>query len=642
MSGICGIALFDRTAQLPLDHLSSMLHASVSSNRNKDSVFITGPVGMGVKNSYGQLAGVAEIHRNKQLFALAFKGTLYNIHDLFFEEQLTVNPIDGLLSLYLREGISFLQRLRGDFALALWDGPAETLYLAVDRFRVHPLFYYHDQDKLIFASRTREIFACRSPIRTTINPESIVDVVSSSIIPTPKTIFREVKKLPPGHVLGYHAGQVTLASYWELNFAQPNKESKSILASKLKAQMTEAISVRFNQEIATDQIGTFLSGGVDSTTVTGILTQLAKRPIKSFSIGFGEQRFNEIYYAQIAAQAFGAEHHMHFVTPQDTYDALPVLLNAFDEPFANASAIPTYFCAKIAREHGVVLLYAGDGGDELFAGNERYAFQRLFSYYDKVPHWLRQFLVEPFVFTFADKLRWSILERGKKYIRRAAIPYPERISSYGIFNLFPMVELFSDNFLEQVGHGYDPDALVKEYYHHAPARTDLDRHLYLDLKLTISDNDLFKVVRMTEAAGVTAQFPFLDHQLAEFAASVPSHIKMQGTKLRSFFKEAFADLLPPETRKKEKHGFGLPIPIWLRTDRRLNELMHDLLLSPKSVQRGYFRKAAVEDLIGRHQTDTTSFYGTILWNLVILELWLRHYEDSFTVQGNRMEKGPLE
>jgi asparagine synthase (glutamine-hydrolysing) len=170
---------------------------------------------------------------------------------------------------------------------------------------------------------------------------------------------------------------------------------------------------------------------------------------------------------------------------------------------------------------------------------------------------------------------------------------------------------------------FEPDTYVHAHYAQAPARTELDRQLYVDLKLAISDNDLFKVTRATEAAGITVRYPFLDHLLAEFAATVPASIKMRGTNLRSFFKRAYADLLPSKTRLKKKHGFGLPIPVWLRTDRRLNELMHELVLGARSVQRGYFRRRALEELVKRHQTDQTSFYGTVLWNLMILELWHR-------------------
>jgi asparagine synthase (glutamine-hydrolysing) len=362
---------------------------------------------------------------------------------------------------------------------------------------------------------------------------------------------------------------------------------------------------------------------VDSSTVTGVLTQVAGKPIKSFSIGFDEARFNEIQYARIAARAFGTEHHEYFVTPQDVLYALPLLLEGFDEPYGNASAVPTYFCAKLARDYGVDVLYAGDGGDELFAGNERYAVQRLFDYYYCIPAWLRQSCVEPGVLALAQRWNWTLLHKGQKYIQRARTPYPERLCAYSVFEVIPMADLLTDHLLETLAGSYHLHAPVHYHYGQAQAQSELDRQLYVDLKLAIADNDLLKVTRMTEVAGVCVHFPFLDHRLAEFAATVPARIKMRGRKLRSFFKNAYADILPQEILTKQKHGFGLPIPVWLRTDKALNDLMHDLVLGPRTLQRGFFRKHTLEQLVKSHKTDETSFYGTMLWNIMMLEAWLR-------------------
>jgi asparagine synthase (glutamine-hydrolysing) len=373
-----------------------------------------------------------------------------------------------------------------------------------------------------------------------------------------------------------------------------------------------------------NRAGTFLSGGVDSSTVTGLLTQRLGHPVKSFSIGFDEPHYNEMDYARIAAQAFGAEHYEYFVTSKDTCDLFPVLLEGFDEPYGNASAVPAYFCAKLAKEKGVDFLYAGDGGDELFAGNERYASQRLFDYYYKFPAWLREGLMKPTVSALAHGLKWELFRKGEKYIQRASIPYHERIFSYDFFKVVPITEFLEDNLLDTVGREYNPYGLYSFYYFRAPAQNDLDRHLFIDWNLTLSDNDIVKVTRMTEAAGVTVRFPFLDYRVAEFSTTVPAKMKMRGARLRTFQKNAFSDLLPLAIRKKKKHGFGLPISIWLRTDRRLNEMMLDLVLSPRCFQRGYFREKALVDLVRRHRTDSTPFYGAVLWNLMVLELWHRH------------------
>ncbi len=623
MSGICGIVFKDKNNRLSQGDVLSMVQALKVSEQGDSFTAALESVGIGAQGFPGRLTGIAERDLQGYPLVMAFHGNLYNLKDWVPAKSQGTEVISELLMLYTKKGMAFLQGLRGEFSLAIWDGREETLYLATDRFRVHPLLYYQDSDKLVFASRMKGILACPFPIKRTVHPEAIVEVAGSSIIPTPKTIFREVKKLPPGYFLTYRRGEVHLEPYWEIRFRLPSTAIESALAKELKTLFTEAVSVRLEVDGISSQIGTFLSGGIDSSTVTGVLTQLIQHPVKSFSIGFEEQRFNEINYARIAARAFGAKHYEYFVSPQDAYNAIPILLEGFDEPYGNASAIPTYFCAKMAREQGVNILYAGDGGDELFAGNERYATQRLFEYYSMIPGWFRESLVKPLVFTLADRWKWDLFIKGKKYIQRASIPYPARLSSYGFFQVIPLTELLEDSLLEAVGRDYDLSATVNSCYFQAPAQSELDRQLYIDLKLAISDNDLFKVMRMTEAVGVTVRFPFLDHILAEFAMRIPASVKMRGRQLRSFFKKAYSDLLPPETRAKKKHGFGLPIPVWLRTDKRLNEMMQDLVLSPQSIQRGYFKKRTLEKIVELHKTDETSFYGTALWNLMVLELWHR-------------------
>ena len=375
-------------------------------------------------------------------------------------------------------------------------------------------------------------------------------------------------------------------------------------------------------------IGTFLSGGVDSSTITGLLTKITGRSVKTFSIGFSEDRYNEINYARVASEAFHSEHHEYFVTPEDTLKAIPLLVNTFDEPFANASAIPAYYCAKMARENGVDILYAGDGGDELFAGNERYATQRLFDYYHDIPSRVRETFLKPIVYSLAGTIKMQFFVKAKKYIDRSSIPYHERINSYDFFKVVPTAEFLDDGFLEMVGRDLDPYHAYSDYYFRAPASTNLDRHLYLDWHLTLADNDLIKVTRSAEAARMTVRFPFLDKKLVEFSVTVPARMKMRGMELRSFFKNAYADLLPKEIRRKKKHGFGLPIPIWLKTYKPLNELMHELVLGQQTVQRGYFKRKALETLIEKHKKDTTSFYGTVLWNIMMLELWHRQICDD--------------
>ncbi|MGE0823682.1 MAG: asparagine synthase (glutamine-hydrolyzing) [Candidatus Binatia bacterium] len=631
MSGIFGIITYPQDRKVAATDLQAMAHALVYEPhyREVDPTLHLGHVGMGVVPFAGRLAGTAESVVHGQSVALVFFGSLYNVRHLGVQGRVETDILDALLQLYVAEGTSFVERLRGDFVIAVWDGRDLALHLFTDRFRVHPIFYAYNRSQFIFASRMKALLVTSFLEEPTVNAEAVVDTLASSFVPTPKTIFTQVQKLPPGAVLTYRRGNVSIDAYWDINFLHPESTDDLTLVRTLKQRFINSLMVRLEQDSTPECIGTFLSGGIDSSTVTGTLSQLIDQPVKSFSIGFDEQRFNEMSYARLAARAFNVEHYEYFVTPQDVFTATPLLLETFDEPFANASAIPTYFCAKLAREHGVDRVYAGDGGDELFAGNERYAALRVFEYYDRLPLWLRNAVISPLINVLADSLQLSLLIKGKKYIRRASIPYPDRLSSYSFFREVALSHWLTSEFLETVGSSYDPYLSTNIYYFQAPARSDLDRQMYIDLKLAIADNDLFKVTRMTESVGLTVRYPFLDHRLAEFAASIPAERKMPASDLRVFFKKAYVDLLPREIVHKKKHGFGLPIPVWLRTYKPLNEMMLDLVLSPRSLQRGYFRRQAIEELVEQHRTETsTSFHGTILWNLMILEMWHRRYNDT--------------
>ena len=570
-------------------------------------------------------AGVARLEVDGAAVALVFAGT-YFAPRVEAGNGAPLPPAERMLRIYVEQGIDALTRALGELSVAVWDGRTETLHVATDRFRVHPIVYAEQGGAFAFASRMAALRRAPGGLRLTLEPESIVDMIGSSIVPSPRTIFREAQKLPPAHLLTRRGDGLTLTRYWDISFASPSREPERVLAARVRRALEEAVRIRMEAAGPNARCGAFLSGGIDSSTVAGLLTLVGKAPTSTFSIGFAEQEFNELRYAGIAARHFGTHHHEYRVTPQDVVSAIPALLDGPDEPFGNASAVPTYFCGKIAREAGVTVLFAGDGGDELFAGNKRYAQHRIFEYYSHLPGPLRDGLIPPVVSALADATRLSPFVWGRKYIQRARIPLPERLTSYGFYRTVSIAELYRPEFLKQISPEYRPSWAFHGHYRNAPAPDPLTRQLYADLKVAISDNDLFKVTRMTAAAGIGVQFPFLDPEVAEVAGSVPSSLLMRGQELRTFFKRAYADFLAPETIQKTKHGFGLPIPVWLRTDRTLNELMRDHLLAPSSRVLGFLQRDAVESLLARHQEDKTSFYGTALWNLVVLELWLRRFD----------------
>jgi asparagine synthase (glutamine-hydrolysing) len=370
-------------------------------------------------------------------------------------------------------------------------------------------------------------------------------------------------------------------------------------------------------------LGAFLSGGTDSSTLVGLMTKVTGERIKTFSVGFAEERYNEIDYARIAANHFNTQPREYFVSADEALEALPLIAGQFDEPFGNSSAIPTYFCLRSAVDAGVTVMFAGDGGDELFAGNSRYADEKLFLPFDVLPTEIQV------VGKLAAKFIPAIYPFGKvgRYIERAAEPNPQRFFHYQLFLDQHIDEFFTDEFKTTIDRNFSLQ-MPQFHYQNAIAAAPLNRLLYMDLKMCIADNDLFKVNRMAEALGVKVCYPYLDRELAELTGKIPAGFKLKGFQKRYIFKKAFEKLLPQEILKKKKHGFGLPIARWLRSHAGFKELARSLLFDGSARQRGYFRQSGLEGLLRRHDAETSDYYGTFIWNAMMLELWHRNVQDG--------------
>ncbi len=364
--------------------------------------------------------------------------------------------------------------------------------------------------------------------------------------------------------------------------------------------------------------GAFLSGGLDSSTVSGLQCRHRGEPTPTFSIGFGEAGYDEIPYARIAARHFSTDPHEYYVSPEDVTAALPKIAAAYDEPFGNSSAIPTYFCARLARECGVDLLLAGDGGDEIFAGNERYAKQKVFELYHAIPAPLARMLVNPWT-RLPGARRIPPLRKLASYVDQARIPLPERMQTYNFLMRVAPTEVFTPDFLGQV----NPDApldQMRRVWEEVGEGDTLDRMLYLDWKYTLADNDLRKVTHMAELAGAGVRYPMLDDEVVELSLRVPSRLKLRGTRLRYFYKSAMRDFLPREILHKPKHGFGLPFGEWLKTSVPLQQLVYGQLEALKG--RGIVQDDFLDRLIETHRHGHASYYGTMLWVFAMLEGWL--------------------
>jgi asparagine synthase (glutamine-hydrolysing) len=521
--------------------------------------------------------------------------------------------------LYRTYGMLTFEKLRGQFALSIIDKKQQKLIIATDRFGIKPVVYYTCHDTFIFGTRIKMIHSLSQSAISEIDYEAVVDYINFSAVPTPKTIFKGIRKLPPGHFLTVERTDMRprITQYYDIEYLKEIKDEKYIINSLPDLVEESSRDILEYESSLGRRVGAFLSGGTDSSTLTGMIRKIAGS-VKTFSIGFDEQGYNELHYARITVKHFKAEHCEYMVTPEDVLKTIEVLHEAYDEPFGNSSVVPTYFCARMAKEHGIDTLLAGDGGDEIFGGNERYASDRIFSRYRAIPALIRRGIIEPVM--SASPASIGIIGKGKKYIRRANIPHPDRFYSYNPVAAFGKEKIFSSDLLKLV-NGYDTVAWARELFGAARADNELNRLLYIDMKFTITDNDIRKVSSMSQMAGIRTAYPFLDHHLVDFAATIPGSLKVKGTYLRYIFKKALMDFLPAEVITKKKHGFGLPIGIWLRTKKNLSSFARETLLAPDCTIKPFFREGFIGELFELHRASAAAFYGDIIWLLMLFELW---------------------
>lgn len=523
---------------------------------------------------------------------------------------------DALAGLYERDGIAFAKRFRGGFAFACWLPGERRLVVASDRFGLRRLYYATTDWGIAFSTRLTGVFALPA-LSTEIDPDAVYAYMNFGTVPAPQSMYRKVRRLEPGHALEWDRGRTSLRAYWHVVYTeQPRQDAQAAVESQTEEAVRQVL-IGSEPKLS----GAFLSGGTDSSTIVGLMTRLTGERVNAFSIGFQEERYNELDYAELVARHFSSAHFTHLVTPDEAFACVAELVEGFDEPFGNNSVIPTYLCARLARETGMRLLLAGDGGDEIFGGNERYRREHLFARYHRLPEILRRRAIEPLLKVLPPGGA-TVLGKAQRYVARAAQPNPDRFYCSEFFVAQERTTLLCPDFLAAV-RADGPLEVARRHYRLAGAASELNRLLHVDLKITLGDNDLLKVTRAADLAGVAVRFPMLDPPLVELMASLPVREKVRGGEKRYLFKRAFASLLPAEVLTKVKHGFGLPISDWLRSHRPFRELARDALLSSQCRDRSILRPDAMERLFDLHREDTTPFYGDVIWSLLMLELWFR-------------------
>lgn len=515
---------------------------------------------------------------------------------------------------YGEVGDRLLDDLQGNFALVLVDLAKGRAVLAIDRTGIERLCFARVGSLLVFSTSARAV-AAHPAVNAALDRQALYEYLYCHMVPSPDTAFHAVEKLLPAQCLVATGGDTTRHFYWAMPFA-PDKATDEANQEQTFRQLLRQSVQRHLDGLP---VGAFLSGGTDSSTVAGLLGEVSGKPARTFSIGFDAEGFDELDYARITARHFGAEATEFYVSPEHVAEALPLIAAAYDEPFGNASAVPTYFCARIAREHGIEAMLAGDGGDEFFGGNARYAKQGVFEHYHALAPRLRHML-EPLVLNFPLGSTLMPVRKAQSYIRQARIPLPDRLETYNFLHRDPLAAIFESEFLAAVDTER-PLALMREAYFRAASPEPVDRMMHLDHKITLADNDLRKVSRMCEAAGIEVRFPFLDEDLIAFSGTLTVRQKVSGTRLRVFFKHALRDFLPGETITKSKHGFGLPFGLWLAADGPLRSQAVAALGC--LARRGIVRPDYLQKLWREHSSGHASYYGVMIWVLTQLELWLQ-------------------
>ena len=628
---MCGIAGFIQDKTGPDDRLDRGALVDrmcrVMSHRGPDDqgTMVNEIAALGMRRlSIIDLAGGHQpMSSNSGAFTIVFNGEIYNYREL--REQLrqrginfsTNSDTESILHCYEEFGDDCVDHLRGMFAFAIWDAPGRKLLLARDRVGEKPLYYTVTRSgSFVFGSEVKCLLQ-HPDVEREINPEALDSYLTFGYVPDPLCIFKNIRKLPPGHRLILVDGKITLEQYWDFPYESGKRLDEEDYVDELRERLQESVRMRLVSDVP---LGAFLSGGVDSSTIVAFMAGEMSEPVKTFSIGFKEDSFDELKYARLVAKYFGTDHHELIITP-DVCDIIDDLIWHFDEPFADQSTVPTYYVSKLAREHVTVVL-SGDGGDELFAGYTRYAVDLKRQGFARVPRFVRQNLMKP----VSERLPHGT--RGRNYLYNVALdPVDRYIDNISIFTNLNRDLLYSDDFLESLKQSRPAGGMFRDYASRVASGEPIDRLLYLDSKTYLPGDILTKVDRMSMAVSLEARVPLLDHKLIEFVTRMPASLKMRGLESKYIFKRAIKDIVPDEILNRPKQGFGVPIGAWIND--QLRERMHDTLHDPLTRSRGYFRPEYINLLFDEHHRGRRD-HSYALWTILMFELWCRIFLDSGT------------
>ncbi len=627
MCGIVGVANAN-SRSVDREVLEKMNACIVHRGPDDDGFYVNENVGLAMRRlSIIDVAHGKQPMRNEAKTAwIVFNGEIYNFQELKKDLEkegdkfYTNCDTEVILHLYDRYGADCVQHLRGMFAFAIWDERKKSLFIARDRIGKKPLLYSHQPNgDLIFGSEFQALLAHPSVSRE-VNNEAIHHYLSYICVPAPLTAYRQIRKLEPAHWLEWKDGEIKMQRYWLPDFNKKIKISQTEAEEETMRILREATKMRMISEVP---LGAFLSGGVDSSMVVALMAQESATPVKTFSIGFEEEDFSELKYAKRVAEHIGAEHHEFIVKP-DATEILPTLVEHYGEPYADSSAIATYYVARETRKHVTVALN-GDGGDESFAGYERYFAMQLAEKYNRLPAFLRGNLVEKvFNLVPTSEIKRSRARDIKRFLKAASLPKVERYFQWvSAIDRETKQNLYTEDFSRQVSE-FDSARFLQTWFAKANGMGIVDATMSTD-QMTYLPNDLLvKVDIASMAVSLEARSPFLDHKVIEFAASLPEAVKIRGAETKYLLKKVASRVVPPEVLYRKKIGFGVPLTHWFRG--ALKGYLREVLLSEKSLKRGLVKPEAVKNFVEQHTAGKQDFTNQ-LWTLLMLELWFQRFID---------------
>jgi len=621
MCGIAGIVYADPGARVSEDRLLAMCDAIRHRGPDDHGIHVAGQAGIGMRRlSIIDVAGGHQpIFNEDKSKVIVFNGEIYN-HARVREElerrghrYQTRSDTETILHAYEEYGTACVTHLRGMFGIAIWDSASRRLFLARDRMGKKPLYYSETNGRLVFASELKAILALPDVARR-VDPQAIVDYMAWGYVPDPLTAFEGISKLPPAHWLTYENGRVHIERYWDVDYTRREPaQPEAHYVERTLAILDEAVRIRLMSEVP---LGAFLSGGTDSSVVVALMARHSATPVKTFSIGFEEPEYNELGYARRVADHFKTEHHEEIVRPDAQRDVL-ALVRQFDEPFADSSMLPTYYVSRMARRHVTVAL-SGDGGDELFAGYLRYVDPASVRAANHLPPMLRRAAIAPLLALMpagargTDRLRDMLGSSDDQYVRRM---------TRGMSAV--RREVFSAATLARAGA--DPARVAAPFLSNLRHADALSRRQYLDTHTYLPGDILTKVDRTSMAVSLEARAPLLDHELAEFAATIPPELRLRGMTTKYILKKVAERLMPAELVHRPKMGFGVPVAYWLK--REWASHTDELVLGERALARGVFRPEYLKRIVAEHRLGKRD-NSSLIWSLMVLELWWREFIDA--------------